>query len=279
MSVDAPTIVASADGTSIASYRAGTGPVVILVDAALSTHEQSRRLGALLEPRFTVVRYDRRGRAGSGDVAPGAADPAREVEDLAAVITANGGSAILFGSSSGAALALEAAAHLGDRVAGLVLYEPPFIVDDSRPPVPRDLPERIASEVVAGRRGRALALFLREAMSIPAVGVAAMRLTSNWAAGKRLVHTLGYDFAALAGTQDGRPLPRERWGGITARGVVMAGERSEPFFHDAARALSELLPRITYRSLEGGHHGSAVMSPGGIAAVFDELWASPTASA
>lgn len=256
--------VRSTDGTRIATYRAGAGPVIVLVDAALSTHDQSARLSALLEQRFTVVRYDRRGRGGSDDATPEAADPSLEVADIAAVIAANGGSAVLFGSSSGAALALEAASRLGKSVTGLALYEPPFILDGSRSPIAVDLAERIRRAVADGDRSRAISLFMREAMGIPAPALAIMRILPAWRASMRLAHTLSYDFAVLGDTQRGTPLG-DRWAGVPVPGFVMVGSRSEPFFHTAARQVANQLAGIDYRQLEGGHHGSAVMSPAGIA--------------
>ena len=255
----------SADGTAIEYWRTGDGPVIVLVDAALSIHDQSAKLAALLAPRFTVVTYDRRGRGGSGETLP--ADPAREIEDIEALIDANGGAAYLFGSSSGAVLALEAAARLGRKVTGLFMYEPPFIVDDSRPPLPSDLPARIADLVDRDRRSEAVTAFYREAMGIPAPFVTAMRLfMPGWKQAKRIAHTLRYDFAVLAGTQDGTSLPAGRWSGLRVPSKVMVGSKSEPFFHSGARALAEAVRTVEYESLEGGHHGSAVMSPAGIAA-------------
>jgi len=150
------TSVRSADGTRIAYFRAGAGTPIILIDPALSTHRGSTKLSAAIAPRFSAISYDRRGRGASGDEQPSTADPAREVEDIAALVDAAGGRAILFGSSSGAALALEAAASLGDRVSGVVLYEPPFICDDSRPPLPPDLAARIAASVAKGDRSSAV---------------------------------------------------------------------------------------------------------------------------
>ncbi|MEO8262839.1 MAG: alpha/beta hydrolase [Pseudolysinimonas sp.] len=255
--------VTSKDGTTIATYREGSGPLIVLVDAALSLHDQSAKLSSALAPAFTAVSYDRRGRGASGETLPPLLD--REVEDIEAIVAANGGHAILFGSSSGGALALEAASRLGDAVTGLFLYEPPFIVDDSRPPLPADLPTRIAALVRDRKRGKAVSAFFREAMGIPAPFVALMHLMPSWGQGVRVAHTLAYDFAVLEGTQDGMPLPTQRWAGMRAPGIVMVGSRSEPFFHTGAQALAALLPSIEYVSLEGGHHGSAVMSPAGIA--------------
>jgi pimeloyl-ACP methyl ester carboxylesterase len=263
----------SADGTAIEFWRSGDGPVIVLVDAALSMHTESARLAALLAPRFTVISYDRRGRGDSGETPP--ADPAREIEDIEALIDANGGTAFLFGSSSGAVLALDAASRLGRKVTGLFMYEPPFIVDDSRPPLPSDLPARIADLVDRDRRSEAVTAFYREAMGIPAPFVTAMRLfMPGWKQAKRIAHTLQYDFGTMAGTQDGKPLPAGRWSALRVPAKVMVGSKSEPFFHSGARALADALPTVEYESLEGGHHGSAVMSPAGIAAAITTFFRS-----
>ena len=259
------TSVRSADGTRIAAFRTGTGPAIILIDPALSTHKGSAKLAAALAGPFSVVTYDRRGRGGSGDEHPESADPDREVEDIAALIHEAGGRAILFGTSSGAALALYAAARLGDRVTGVVAYEPPYICDDSRPALATDLPERIAASVAAGDRSAAAKAFFVEAIGVPAAGVAVMRMLPLWRDAKAQTHTLRYDFALLDGMQQGRPLPAEHWAGLTAPTIVMVGSKSEKFFHTTAKSLAELLPAAAYESLEGGHHGSPEMSPGGIA--------------
>src|SRR5688572_15000386 len=123
----------SADGTAIAYETSGHGPPLILVDGALCYREMgpSRAVAKALSERFTVITYDRRGRGESGDTAPYFVE--RELEDLEALIAAAGGSAYVCGFSSGAVLALDAAAR-GLPISALALYEPPFIVDDSRPP-------------------------------------------------------------------------------------------------------------------------------------------------
>ena len=257
------TSVTSADGSTIASYVAGSGPALVIVDPALGLARNEKKLSAALESRFTVIRYDRRGRGGSSDLSPDTADPQHEVDDLAAIIAAHGGSAVLFGSSSGAVVALEAAARLADRVSGVVLYEPPFIVDGSRPPLPVDLPAQIAADVARGDEGKAVSAFFVEAVGVPKPAVTAMKLMPLWKDAKAIAGTLRYDFAVLEGTQLGEPLPAGRWAGVTAPGVVMVGSKSEPFFHAGARALAEAVPTIRYEELTGGHHGSPQMDPGG----------------
>lgn len=121
----------SKDGTAIAFDRIGNGPPVILIDGALCYRGmgQSGQLAKLLAQRFTVFTYDRRGRGGSGDTAP--YDVEREIEDVAAILSEAGGTAFVWGMSSGAVRALEAANRFGG-IRKLALYEAPFIVDDSR---------------------------------------------------------------------------------------------------------------------------------------------------
>src|SRR5213593_1984740 len=145
--------VRSQDRTTIAFDRTGEGPPVILVGGAFqhrAIDASVAQLAALLAPDFTVFRYDRRGRGDSGDTPPYAVE--REVEDLQALIEEVGGSAYVYGISSGAALALEAAAR-GAAISKLVLYEAPFIVDDSRPPVPDDIVAQLNTLLAANRRG------------------------------------------------------------------------------------------------------------------------------
>jgi pimeloyl-ACP methyl ester carboxylesterase len=102
-------IVRSKDGTSIAFDRSGIGPALILVGGAMSDRTGAATVSSLLASRFTVFAYDRRGRGDSGDTPPYAVE--REVEDLDALIGEAGGSAFVMGGSSGAVLALDAAAH------------------------------------------------------------------------------------------------------------------------------------------------------------------------
>ena len=258
-------LVKSKDGTTIAFEQSGRGPAVVLVGAALADRTGTAKLARLLAATFTVVNYDRRGRGDSTDTPPFAIE--REVEDIEALIDAAGGSAYVFGSSSGAALAIEAAGRIGDKVRGVFVYEPPFIVDDSHPAMPQDLAARIDHLVAAGRRNDAVRLFFEKGMGIPSVFVIMMRwLMPGWSKMAGMAHTLAYDLAVLEGTQAGRPLPAGRWSAATAPTLVMVGAKSEPFFHAGARALTERLPRARYGSLPGGHHGSVMMSPKNLAA-------------
>jgi pimeloyl-ACP methyl ester carboxylesterase len=266
--------VTSKDGTVIAYERSGAGPTMILVSAALSDRSDAAKLGRLLARDFTVINYDRRGRGASTDRPPFTV--MREVEDIEALIDAGDGSAHLFGSSSGAVLALEAASQLGPKVRGLFMYEPPFIIDDSHPPIPDDLALQIQNLVSANRRNDALKLFFTRAMGIPSVFVTMMRLLMpGWSKMAGMAHTIPYDLAALAGTQTGRNLPVHRWLSNTSPTQVTVGGKSQACFHHGAKALAGALPNGQYRSLEGRNHSAVMMAPQAVAAAIIGFFLSP----
>jgi pimeloyl-ACP methyl ester carboxylesterase len=262
--------VASADGTTIAYERAGAGPAVVLVGGALSDRGDSARLAALLARDFTVVSFDRRGRGKSGDTRPYAVK--REIEDVEALVDAAGGAAFLFGSSSGAVLALEAATALPGKVRGAALFEPPFLVDDSRPPIAADLFERISAELAAERRGDAVALFMVEGVGVPAELLAGMRGSPMWAVLEQRAHTLPYDGALLAGLTAGKPLPPERWSALEAPVLVLDGGASDASLRNAARALVEVLPAAEPLTLDGLDHSAATSAPEKLAPVLSDYF-------
>ena len=211
--------VRSADGTTIAFDRSGTGPAVIFVHGALTdrTFPVLAGLAAALAPRFTVFNYDRRGRGGSGDTMPYAVE--REIEDIEALIREAGSPAMLFGGSSGAALALEAAAS-GLPVSKLVLWEPPYHVDSTAPQLPEDFRGQLGELVSAGRVGDAVALFMTRAADIPADEVTWMRAQPFWPQTEALGHTVVYDAAVLG---PGNALPSGRLASITVPVLVLSG--------------------------------------------------------
>ena len=223
--------VQSKNGTTIAYDRTGRGPAVILVAGALSDRSGGTAVAALLAPRFTVFTYDRRGRGDSGDTAPYAVE--REIEDMDAIIHAAGGSPYVMGHSSGAALALEAAAH-GLAITMLALYEPPFIVDDTRPLPAEDYPARLKAAVAVGRNGDAVAMFMTEAVTAPAEMVAQMRTAPMWPAMERVAPTLLYDQAVMGDNMSGKPLVGKQWASVTMPTLVMDGGASPAWARNAA---------------------------------------------
>jgi len=247
--------VLSKDGTAIAFDRSGQGPAIIMVNGALATRSAEERVDASLSRHFTVFAYDRRGRGESGDTAPYAVE--REVEDLDALISEAGGSAFVFGHSSGAVLALEAARLLPTGITKLAVYEPPFIIDDSRPPVPEDYVQQLTELVSSGRRGDAVAYFMTRAVGVPAEEVAQMRNAPMWPAFEAVAHTMAYDGTIMGDTTSGSPLPIRKWANVLVPTLVMDGGESPAFMHHGAQALADILPNAQHRRFPGQDHGVA----------------------
>jgi pimeloyl-ACP methyl ester carboxylesterase len=242
----------SRDGTLIAFNRTGTGPSLIVVDGALCYRAQgpSGEMAAHLAPHFTVFTYDRRGRGDSGNAATYAVE--REVEDIDALIKEGGGSAFLYGVSSGAALALEAA-NRGLPVTKLALYEAPFIVDNARTPIPNDFVAQLETALASGDRGRAVRLFMG-LVGVPKVFIAMMRFLPAWSKLKAVAHTLPYDILLVKDHEQGQPLSRTQWMGARMPTLVMDGGKSPAWMRNAMRALADVLPNATYRTLPGQTH-------------------------
>ncbi len=237
--------VRSADGTEISYARAGRGPALVMVDPAggWSGFDNIRGLGALLAADFTVITYDRRGRGSSGDTAPYAV--VREIEDLAAVIAEAGGSASVYGLSSGALLALHAAAA-GLPIERLALFEPP-VRGDGEPPDP-SFGAEIARLVASGDRVAASDRFL-SAIGVPPEVIAGMGPVRE--AFDAVAHTLPYDCAISDATTFAllRAVP--------APALVLDSEGSSDDLTGGAAAIVAALPHGTRRSLAGAWHGVA----------------------
>ena len=253
--------VTSKDGTRIAFDRSGDGPALILVGGALSDRSGWAPLAKLLAPRVTVFSFDRRGRGDSDDTSPYSVE--REIEDLEALIDEAGGAAFVHGQSSGAVLALEATARLPTKVQRLSLYEPPFIIDDSRPPPPDNFVGHINELIAADRRGDAVEFWMTEVVRAPAEAVAQMRSAPTWPALEALAHTLPYDIAVLGDNMAGDPLSTDQWTAATAPTLVMDGGASPAWIRNSARALADVLPNAQHRTLEGQMHNAApeVLAP------------------
>ncbi|HEX6557606.1 MAG TPA: alpha/beta hydrolase, partial [Ktedonobacteraceae bacterium] len=210
-------------------------------------------LAARLAPHFSVFAYDRRGRGESGDSAPYAVE--REVEDLEALIIEAGGSAFVFGHSSGAALALEAAVQLGEKIKKLAMYEAPYNDDGEAKLAWRAYIQQLTELLAADRRGDAVALFMQY-VGTPTDQIEAMRQAPTWPLFEAIAPTLAYDHTAILG-KDGS-VPLERAAHVLVPTLVMNGGASYPFMYETALALSQAMPHAQLRTLEGQGHGPAV---------------------
>ena len=256
--------VTSADGTLIAYETVGSGPVVILVAGASSfrafdktTTDMAHQLS---EHGLTVVTYDRRGRGESTDTEPGGLD--REIEDIAALIDAVGGTASLYGSSSGGALALWAAQNVG-MVPKLALWEVPLSLEATGTDYLDGLRERLGRE----DRAAAVEFFMRD---MPPEWLEGVRSSDAWPVMKAIAPTLAYDAEALARAQDGTPWS-VHWSNVSMPTLVLVGERTLPLFPPAAAALVRALPRARQITIAAQDHG---WRPEVMASVLGEFFTS-----
>ena len=237
--------VTSADGTSIYFEQRGDGPPVILVGGAFNDRTTVTPLAEVLAGDFTTIGYDRRGRGDSGDAPEYAVE--REVEDLAALIAHVGGTASVFGHSSGAVLALEAAAA-GIGVGKVVAYEPPYATDEH----PRaDVADEVRGRLAAGDRDGAVATFLKVA-GTPAEMIEGMKQAPVWGWFTALAHTLLYDLTICG--PDARPRT-ENLARISVPALVIGGGASDDVLQSGARAAAEAVPGARHETLAGQDHG------------------------
>ncbi|WP_019930487.1 alpha/beta fold hydrolase [Nocardia sp. BMG111209] len=205
-------------------------------------------LAGLLASQFTVVHYDRRGRGGSGDTGPYAVE--REIEDLEALITVAGGSAHVFGLSSGAALSLRAAAA-GLNITRLALYEPPFVaIDKSGHQPPADSADVLTRLIAADRRAEAATFYLTRVIGAPAIFPLLMRVTPMWPKMKGVAASLPYD-AAIMGDFE---VPARQLSTLTVPTLVIGGAKSPANLRQATRAVADTLPDGRALFLEGQNH-------------------------
>jgi pimeloyl-ACP methyl ester carboxylesterase len=243
--------VQSADGTTIAFDQIGKGPALILVGGALEQRamdSETAQLAPLMAEHFTVFHYDRRGRGDSSDTQPYAVE--REIEDIDALITEAGGSAFVFGLSSGAALALETAIKLDDKVKKLAMYKVPYNDDEAARRAWEAYRKQLANMLAQGRRGDALALFMM-LVGMPAEHLDRARQHPMWPMWEAVALTLAYDAAVMG---EDASVPTEKASRVAVPALVMDGSASYPFMHVTALALVKAMPHAVHRTLEGQTH-------------------------
>ncbi|MWV42827.1 alpha/beta fold hydrolase [Paenibacillus sp. HJL G12] len=247
-------IAISKDGTKIAYDKSGHGPALVMVAGAFSYRKFPGQieLANRLAEKHTVYNYDRRGRGDSGDSQTYAVE--REIEDLEAIIDAAGGSANVYGLSSGAVLALQAAAR-GLNITRLVLHEPPFVVDPADHKTPTDFVEHVRELIASDRRSEAVKYFMIQGMGVPSFVIPMMRMMPGvWSRLMSVAHTLPYDAALLEGFMEGKPLSKDQWPGVTMPTLILEGIESPISLRHGARALDDVLSNAHLRSKKGLGH-------------------------
>lgn len=243
----------SADGSTIAFDRLGAGPAVVLLPGATCTRGITAPLAQALAEHLTVLNVDRRGRGDSDDLSGAPWDLAREIEDVAAVVEAAGGTAAVYGHSSGAALALHAAAA-GIGVDRLVMHDAPYALPGSEP-VAQEWDATLHGLLSAGRGADAVAAFLRK-VGVPAPVVEGMRDAPHWPAMVAVAPTLAYDSAAI-GDRYGGQVPQALLARVDLPALVVVGGADHAFMVDVAHALVAGLPDARLAQLEGQGHDAS----------------------
>lgn len=243
--------VTSKDGTTIAYDQYGSGPAIILVGGAFqhrAIDPGTAQLATALSNGFTVIHYDRRGRGDSTDTLPFAVE--REIEDIEALIDSVGGSASLFGMSSGGALALLATLQLGSKVKKLAFYEVPYNDEATAVQTWRAYRKNIDDALAAGRTGDAAAFFLG-LVGMPAEAIEGMKHSPAWAGFESVAPTLAYDAAVMG---EGSTIPTAQAAKVNVPTLVMAGSATYPFMLTTADELTELIPNAKKVILDGQTH-------------------------
>ncbi len=259
--------VTSSDGTAIAFDRLGDGQPVIVVGGQLCDRALTRPTAEELAKHFTVFNYDRRGRGDSGDTQPYAIE--REIEDLGALVAEAGGTASVYAHSSGAGLALHAAAGL--PIAKLVLHEPPYNPDgdEDRQRATRKEAEHIKTLLAEDRRGDAVEYFWRS-IGMPQEIVDQIRHTPRWAELEAMAPTMAYHSAVMGDISRGGAVPTDLAGRVTTETLVLVGGASPEWMIDVGKQVAEALPNGQHRVLEGQEH---VVPPEVLVPVLTEFFA------
>ncbi|MGZ3764798.1 MAG: alpha/beta fold hydrolase [Mucilaginibacter sp.] len=241
--------VISKDGTRIVYCKQGSGPAVILVDGAFCSKDfgPMPKIAELLAKDFTVFTYDRRGRGESGDTKPYTVT--KEIDDLKAIVMAAGGSAYLFGISSGAALSIKAVTG-GLNIEKLVLFEPPFLNKSKENRPPRDSEKQLNAMISEGRQADAVKFYMKKIMGMPAIIAFIIRLTPHWKKMKANANSLPYDAAVMGDFY----LPEKEVAAITIPTLVIDSLQSPDFLRAACREVVQVLPNAQQKSLKGKIH-------------------------
>lgn len=245
-------IVTSKDGTPIAFEKLGGGMPLILVDGALCSRSfgPMPKFASMLSKNFTVLMYDRRGRGESEDSTP--YSPEREVEDIEALVNVAGGSAYIFGISSGAALALKAAEKkIG--ITKLALYEPPFVYDTTKDAPPLNHESKLKELLAAGNRSGAVKYFMTGMVGMPSVAAFVMQLMPMWKKLKAVAHTLPYDAAVMGDFS----VPIARIATVTVPTLIAGGGKSSAALRRAVHLVADALPNGTLKIMDNENHNVA----------------------
>lgn len=245
--------VTSRDGTKIAYSKQGDGLPLVLIDGAFCHRNfgANVKLPRYLTNHFEVYTYDRRGRGKSENTLPYTVE--REFEDLQAIIYKIGEPPYVYGISSGAALALEAS-KAGVGFKKLVVFEAPYITDNTRAPLPENYLTLIQMLISEKRYGETVKYFMTTGIGLPKLVIWMMQFMPIWKKMKQLAPTLEYDTLMLKDFGSGKPLKKEDWEKAHCSILVISGTKSEQWAQNSMKQLAEVLPIAEHRDLVGQSH-------------------------
>ena len=239
------TTATSADGTRIAVTRQGSGPDLVMVHCVGTSRARTPEgdLPAALAEHFTVWTYDRRGTGTSADgAAPYAVE--REFEDLTAVIDlAEGRPVTVYGFSSGATLALLAAAG-GVRLERLALLEPPLLTEADPALALRDHAARLLAEEGPDAADH---WYKVEVVGVPEEVMA--QLPPRTDEDRRNTGTIVHELEFLPGTT------ADRFAGVEQPVLVVASDQTDPFIYACQDAIVDAVASAEKLVLPGEWHG------------------------
>ena len=255
----------SADGTSIHAIDTGRGHPIVVFHGGMQAAMRWDDVAGRLADRWRLVAVERRvyGRSGAPQSPHSIA---REVEDAVAVLAAIGEPAILLGHSSGGAVALEAALTLRDRLAGLILYEPPVS------PIGLfggDAQARAEAALAAGDRDECLRIFFTDIVQFDEPSVTFMRtdpaFAGGWGEMKRLAPAQMEDNRGIRG------LPRgiDRFAAIAVPTLLLKGDQSPQHLQDGIDALHGRIAGSAVATFVGHGHGANLEAPDLMAEMID----------
>jgi len=254
--------VTSEDGTLIAYEQDGRGSHLVLVHGSFVDSLGWERVRPRLEQHFTVTRIDRRGRGGSGDSREYAIE--REFEDVVAVVNSLDAPVLLFGHSFGAVCALEAAMRT-DKLAGLVLYEPPILEGESL--TSPELLERLENLLVAGDREGVVRTFLAEVPRISPKEIEKLASSPSWRGRIAAAHTLPRELRSLEAYRVPDQVSK-----LSTPVLLLLGSDSPAVFGRANANLEKMLPNSRTVVMPGQKHIAMDTAPDLLVGAVLDFW-------
>jgi pimeloyl-ACP methyl ester carboxylesterase len=246
--------VRSKDGTLISYERRGHGPPLVMVHGSTVDHTRWGGVVGKLAEHFTLLMVDRRGRGSSGDGPVYSIE--REFEDVVAVLESTAAPACVLAHSYGAICSLEAL-RLTERIAKVVLYEPPLPLPGQGLIFAADLGQRLQALLAAEDREGMVETFMREVIRMGKHEIEAMRRTSSWAVRLSAAHTIPRE-VAVANTYRFRA---EGFAHVCVPTLFLVGSRSPAHFHDATAMASAALAGSQVAALRGQGHAAISTGP------------------